>query len=379
MKNPWVKLNLALNSPLPSLYIKYDLTATSCRVILTDLAKLWSEDLSRAQILQRAIEIGTSIDPSEDREQLNVLLQKVQDALQNKEGTHLQLIAGDQDGVLQLKTLTQLPAPFQPLLWHFKLLPLEHVALTEELLLPLLQDHAGLSQDFRALISSLEEKDHVILKLLDKIEGSSVSLSDVFPSLRGGKKVLNRSVAESSISGLAGFDSKKFGWKSETARLLLERGDQRFSYMGDESASLHHAAADGNWWTQLSKSAEFDLDGSNGKLNSGSAEDTSQNQSQGRDDGAFQVCSSAREPHLPEANSYRHRLLLHQSLAGVKKPVLNLSRLYQPKSLHHLQRKSLARLEELKQPPRRVKSGPVAHRNGIIPEKARLQQKRSHQ
>src|SRR6266536_2465327 len=155
MMNSWTKLQLPANtSTIPSLYVKYDLTGPSYKILITDLTNIWAESLARTQILQRAFKLSTSIDPSDDKEQLNVLLQKVQDAVHCKKGTQTKLSLGSNPEELQLGTLTSLPAPCEPLEWHFNLLRLPHGALIEELLLPLLQDHAGLAADAKALTTA---------------------------------------------------------------------------------------------------------------------------------------------------------------------------------------------------------------------------------
>jgi hypothetical protein len=292
MKNAWNKLHLTSNKTTPDLYIKHELTPTNCTVYLTDLTNIWSESLPRKYILQRATEISTSIDPSEDQEQLNVLLQKVQDAFKSKDGTQTKLVSGIPGDELRLETSTPLPSPFQPLRWYFQLSQLDQPALTEELLLPLLQDHAGLTADIKALTHSLEEKDHAMSKLLDKIESSGISLTDVFPSLRGNKKI-TRSVAQKSAPGLAEFESMKFKWKSETAQLLVEKGGQHSSLLEaasafDSKSSLR--AAERNWWTKLDQS-ERSLNGSSFSSSRLQSEHISQNQSQ-ESENAFQVCIS---------------------------------------------------------------------------------------
>jgi hypothetical protein len=288
----WIKLQLPANPSTPSLFIQYVSTRISYRLLLTDLTKVWSEDISRQLICERAVEIGTSIDPSEDQEQFTVFLQKIHHALEGKEGTQTKLIPGDEHRQLQLKTLTPLTAPFQPLEWCFRLDLQKDSSLTEDLLVPLLKDHVNLNSDLKALTSSLEEKDRAIAKLLDKIEGSGLSLSDVFPSLRGSRKSLTRSVVESSVPGLATFDPRKFAWKSETAQRVFEHGLESKAFIGDVDLSdpifTHLKMVEEKWWLKLDNVEESELNVSNGKKGTQTALYASQSQSQGSDS-AFQV------------------------------------------------------------------------------------------
>lgn len=261
MANSWTKLPLSSNSELfPNLYVKIDLKAAKSTVFLSDLTNIWSEILDHRQLLRRASDIGTSIDPSEDKEQLDVLLQKIIDALTGEEYTTVSISSGTWNDELVLETSTRLPSPFQPLHWHFKLAFIPPPYFTEQFLLPVLEDHARLLDDLKGLLQHLEEKDHALNRLLDKAESSGVSLNEVFPALRGGKRATSRTAAESHVPGLAVFNRKKWRWQSEEGRMISDQSkvdggllETLFNVSSRETKSASIEAVQGRWWTKLSE------------------------------------------------------------------------------------------------------------------------------
>ena len=192
---------------------------------ITDLTQLWSEQLSYRQVLKRAEEDDTTIDPSEDAEQYNVLLQKVDEALHGSPESKMALTGGSKADSLELSLSTNLPAPLEPLKWRLYLSKEPHTASTNHLLLPLLRAETGRESSQQALLEQLKQKDWVLAKLFDKIEAMGIDLSTVFPGtsgLRGARKEPSLAQAAKYIKGVAPFDEK--AWLGELHKSSPELG-----------------------------------------------------------------------------------------------------------------------------------------------------------
>src|SRR5579862_2354312 len=191
---------------VPPLLAKHSIdTKTGYNVYLTDLACVWSEALGRRQIIARGLEEDTSIDPSEDASQLKILLEKVRMALEGAEGTFLELLPRKGGDGLVLRANAVLPSPLKPLVWQIYLDPSPPQVLTEQLVLPLLGHQLALRGEVEALIEQVKSKDHVIGKLMDKVELSGMDLGSIFPGIVGlntGKKGDRREKAGKLVRGL---------------------------------------------------------------------------------------------------------------------------------------------------------------------------------
>ncbi|KAJ5986286.1 XLF/Cernunnos protein [Penicillium sp. IBT 35674x] len=258
MSTTWHGLSLGQTSSPPLLF-QYTWSRQGYALCVTDLTSIWTEKLSHKEILIRAEGISTTIDPSEDQEQFDVLLVKIGEALRG-DGGSATLNSGSQDGSLELSTSSRLPAPLRPLKWTLFLSKETSSSLTDHLLLPLLKDEAGWESRQRVLLDQLKQKDWALGKLLDKFESLGVELGTVFPGaagLRTTKKGSTRSDAGKFVKGLAPFDEpawlRESGSSSErsglAANILHELGGSR----GD--AEKIRAPQD-KWWNDLPKRSE---------------------------------------------------------------------------------------------------------------------------
>ena len=169
--------------------------------------------MSREQIIEQATNSKSSIDPSEDASQYDVLLSKLGEALAGSPGTTLSLIKGQKEnhGSFSARAVTSLPAPLGQLEWEFQLERLEQEAFTQEIVIPMLDHQSILARQIQSLKVIIEQKDTAIVKLLDKIEGSSIDLSVVFPGLlRGGKRGVSVEQASRAVPGLQRFREDDF-------------------------------------------------------------------------------------------------------------------------------------------------------------------------
>lgn len=184
---------------------------------MTDLTSIWSERLPHQQVVRRAEENATTIDPSEGTEQLEIFLSKIGDALRG-DGGNATLNKGSSADSLELTTSTKLPAPLEPLRWSLYLLKEPPSSLTGQLLLPLLKDEAKWETNRRFLLDQVKQKDWVLGKLFDKLEALGVDLGTVFPAatgLRLSRKGSSRSQAANFIKGIAPFDERSWLAESE--------------------------------------------------------------------------------------------------------------------------------------------------------------------
>jgi hypothetical protein len=252
----WHRLHLS-DQTLPPLLFQYTWTRQGYEVYITDLTYIWSERLSPKQIIKRAEENSTTIDPGEDPEQLNVLLEKIGEALQKgKDNTNLS--SGTQTDSLEITTTTKLPAPLKPLRWILKLAKDSPSYLTEKLLFPLLREETNREDRQHSLLRQIKQKDYVLSKLFDKIETIGVDLGSVFPSAAGSRKshkTITRSEAARFIKGIEPFEEQ--AWLAETessegagpASNLL----QEISVSGD---LFSFNQPQDEWWRELTKRSE---------------------------------------------------------------------------------------------------------------------------
>ncbi|CAI7581856.1 unnamed protein product [Penicillium glandicola] len=260
MPSRWQRLHLSKKG-LPPLLFQYTWTRQGYEIHITDLTYIWSERLPHKAITKRAEEDATTIDPGEDLEQLNVLLEKIGEALQ-KGNESATLSSGTQTDSLEITTTTKLPSPLKPLKWSLKLSKEPLSSLTNNLLLPLLREEAEWESRQRLLLNQIKQKDYVLGKLFDKMETIGVDLGSVFPSATGSRasrKAITRSEAAKLVKGVAPFDEQT--WLAETgispgaglATNLL----QEISESGDSHDLDAFTKSQDEWWHQLAKRSEI--------------------------------------------------------------------------------------------------------------------------
>ena len=210
----WYPLVVTAQLPVhsPPLLIQRSFTNNTYAIYLTDLTYIWGETLSRREIVQRALNEDTSIDPSEDASQMQILLEKLKEALSlhGEDDNHnidvdIQAVPSKSSTstgtVIQLKVTYDLPKPLDPLLWTFKLQPLPQTQLTKTLLLPLMSITSLHSTEVQTLVRVIKDKDIVLEKMQDSLQDSKISVASI---LGGGA---------SRKRGLEKFDEKR--WRSQ--------------------------------------------------------------------------------------------------------------------------------------------------------------------
>ncbi|KAF4760436.1 hypothetical protein HAV15_006349 [Penicillium sp. str.  len=259
MPSRWQRLHLSQQG-LPPLLFQYTWTRQGYEIHITDLTYIWSERLPHKAITKRAEEDATTIDPGEDLEQLNVLLEKIGEALQKGNESAI-LSSGTQTDSLEITTTTKLPSPLRPLKWSLRLSKEPLSSLTTNLLIPLLREEAEWESRQHLLLNQIKQKDYVLSKLFDKMETLGVDLGSVFPSAAGSRasrKAITRSEAAKFVKGIAQFEEQT--WLAETgvshgaglATNLL----QEISESGDSHNLDTFTLSQAEWWYQLERRSE---------------------------------------------------------------------------------------------------------------------------
>lgn len=259
MPSRWQRLHSSQQG-LPPLLFQYTWTRQGYEIHITDLTYIWLERLPHKAISKRAEEDATTIDPGEDPEQLNVLLEKIGEAL-HKGNESAILSSGTQTDSLEIMITTKLPSPLKPLKWSLKLSKEPLSSLTTNLLLPLLREEAEWESRQRLLLNQIKQKDYVLGKLFDKMETLGVDLGSVFPSAAGSRtsrKAITRSEAAKFVKGIAPFEEQT--WLAETgvshgaglATNLL----QEISESGDSHDLDTFTQPQGEWWHQLARRSD---------------------------------------------------------------------------------------------------------------------------
>jgi XLF-Cernunnos, XRcc4-like factor, NHEJ component len=173
---------------------------------VTDLVHIWTAaKTSKEELKEEAVKKRCSIDPSEDEEQYEVLVTKLEDAISGCDGASVRLIGDEQASTrvhFEIETSISLPSPLGMLEWMFQMVRQEPAVLTQELVLPTLRVIDASRRREEDLRRKIKEKDHAIGKLVDKIEGSGIDLSVVFPGFAGARRGLNARQAAKVVPGI---------------------------------------------------------------------------------------------------------------------------------------------------------------------------------
>lgn len=296
----WTPLLLSDDS-VPELLIKSCFTANSYAVSITDLRHVWHLSADRRQIFRQALnDDNCSIDPSEGPAQLRILLDKVKSALNNERGTRRILLSSSHSAnAISLRVIAPLPSPLEPLQWQLDLPMQSPESLRSDLILPLITISAALHSSTEELRGHLKEKDHVIDKLLDKLEATGTDLGSVFPGIAGLKVPKGkdqRAIVSRHIRGLGYFEDEE--WTASFESKLAESRsihDMFASLTGDlKNAASHQSfksSISPSWWAQLKSQASLDLNAETGALVEEVASSKESNQAAGDDDDdeGFQV------------------------------------------------------------------------------------------
>lgn len=200
------------------LYYDFSDSADGFVLAVTDLCVVWKTTLTRGEIGEHAREQNCSIEPSESITQLRTLLNKLKQSL--LEGYNV--VGRDSKAAkdsLSIRTRLKLPAPLNWLDWVFRLQQQESAYLAHTVTFPLLREVALMKEQTQTLHQVIKEKDHVLSKLLDKIDRAAIDLTLIFPSMivmKSRKQKIDVSEASKHVPGMATFDRNT--WESGFGR-----------------------------------------------------------------------------------------------------------------------------------------------------------------
>ena len=207
-RSGWQELTTDRKKQCPKLFYKYEADENGYQLLLTDLIALWTSRGSANDVRDYAKLHKTSIDES----QLRVLLRKLSQSLAEGHNVLKKDQSSDSETVLLQTTLT-LPQPLEPLRWEFTLEKQGSGEMAESILRPCLYEASESTKKIETLFSTIEAKDRVISRLLEKIEGSNLDLGLIFPGVtgprarRGGTTLRD---AEWHVAGLRRFDKREW-------------------------------------------------------------------------------------------------------------------------------------------------------------------------
>ncbi|QKX53544.1 uncharacterized protein TRUGW13939_00623 [Talaromyces rugulosus] len=257
MPDRWHKLPGSHGGSLPLLLYRFITTSQDYQLYLTDLTHIWYERLGHGQILQKAEEKETSIDPSEDANQFAVFLQKIRDALEGVGSSGVDVASGKSDR-LEITTTTELPGGLNSLQWTFALSKEPPSEVTQHLLLPLLRSEQGHRRRERELLDYLAEKDKVLSKIFDKIDASQ--LTDIFPSIASSRNAkLKTSGLLKYIKGASRFDEsewqKTFAAEESDTVAAEDIADLASGILKASASKDTHPRAEA-WWHTLDENEQ---------------------------------------------------------------------------------------------------------------------------
>ena len=247
----------------PKLLVKYRFDNSGYEVQLTDLSHIWREKLSKDEVIQRASDVGSSIDPAQDDEQFKIFLSKIENALDHEDDTSMNLSSGDVDsGSLSLQLSAALPHPLPSLSWIIYLQLLPSTEVEAQLVTPLVVQASHLQHQIEQLVNQLHDKDRVISKICDRLETSGNDLTTVFPgvsNIKTSRKKGQREQLARHVKGLADFD--EYAWRAQQAKLedsddmAAERMDQVLRDLPSVASGSKDAALHDKWWQHLGDEA----------------------------------------------------------------------------------------------------------------------------
>ena len=208
--NPaWRKLQIQHGHQFPNsgLFSNFTRREDGLKFQVTDLVHIWTAaKTSQAELEEEASKTRCSIDPSEDEEQYEVLITKLEEAVSGHNAAKIQFNKNENStAYFEIDISAPLPPPLGVLEWTFNMVRQDSLVLAQELLTPALRLIEASRRREDELRRKIKEKDHVIGKLIDKIEGSGIDLNIVFPGFAGARKGLSARQAMKAVPGIEAF------------------------------------------------------------------------------------------------------------------------------------------------------------------------------
>ena len=209
----WRVLRLSSEVPPTPLFFLYTRRWDGVRLHVTDLISLWDYATDQDQLVEENLEQRPSINPCESNSQYDAFCAKLRESLET--GLNSIQAARIRGGVnvLQLSTHLDLPKPLKPLAWTFELRQRDQTEFACQIPVSALEALLREDEQQRSLLKIIQEKDHVISKLLDKIDASGIDLGLIFPGISGSKSrrsQVSLNEASRQVPGIAAFDLQQW-------------------------------------------------------------------------------------------------------------------------------------------------------------------------
>ncbi|OLN85433.1 Non-homologous end-joining factor 1 [Colletotrichum chlorophyti] len=256
----WRPLPVQPSTGLPYLLVSTTFSKDAYTIYITDLANIWAESMDRRAIFKRSLNESTSIDPTDSDNNMRAFLSKINSVFDPSHEDHDKASmtlsttprkeAGE--GGLSLDITCELDN-MQPLEWPMYLQRRPQSELTTELVVPLAQATSSGRRQVDSLLGIINQKDIVIMKLLDKLEATGTRLENIFTTLSAKQKP-TRKMAEDKVKGLAPFRHDE--WKSQLDGAAADLPGVIEHVFGAAGLGYRHdiglvgMASLDNWWTQ---------------------------------------------------------------------------------------------------------------------------------
>lgn len=175
---------------------------------ITDTVDVWTEILSKTQVIDRARKSSCSVDPSQGESQLRVFFSLLHDAFAAKDGTTLSIDDYSSDTRVAVYPKCEMPKPLGLFKWSLQLNLEERSRLRDDLWIPITRKVSENEQLISRMTAALAEKDDAISKILDKIDRAGIDIGSVFPAAASavkGQKATGAALAQ-HVRGLKRFN-----------------------------------------------------------------------------------------------------------------------------------------------------------------------------
>jgi hypothetical protein len=188
------------------IYIRSNFGSENYSIWATDLSRLWHEELERDDIVWQANKNRIQIDV-EDANNFSTLLKHLASAVQAGEID----ISDKKSNRLELRASIKLPEPLPEASWTFRLELQDAEDFRKQVTIPLFNQIQSQQHNEADLIQRIQDKDHIVDKLLDALDKHKVDLADIFPALAAqapARSTSTRAEAETRIPALRPFDQQ---------------------------------------------------------------------------------------------------------------------------------------------------------------------------
>ncbi|MCJ1327405.1 hypothetical protein MMC10_004074 [Thelotrema lepadinum] len=241
----------------PSLLVRFEMQATEYSVHVTDLIYLWSETLNRKSIVRRAIDEDTSIDPSEGRDQLNLLLRHLWTGLNGDPDTKLNISStSDGKGSIRLGMTSVLPPPLTELSWSFQLNLASQTEFSRQVLVPIVGNLFSARKDASSLMSMVRAKDDALSRIKSSLDSGGRSIPELFRAIipKTSKEAAEEALLQ-KVPGLVPFDEDDWAemQSSSPAKDFREICEGAFREGQPElpTEAVHSSQTNEAWWENL--------------------------------------------------------------------------------------------------------------------------------